>query len=118
MCNYLNRYVPRHVESARPLKNTKNSLKELFLFINNFVSAGNPNPHPVNVSGALSSQNCLQWGRSNLVDPAESPKICLLNRDLGNILSIFPRKKQQNTEFTKFSLVQRKTKGQQLKGNN
>ena len=21
-------------------------------------------------------QNCLQWGRSNLVEPAESPKIC------------------------------------------
>ena len=29
------------------------------------------------------SQNCLQWGRSNLVDPAEWPKIRLLNRDLG-----------------------------------
>ena len=37
-------------------------------------------------------QNCLQWGRSNLVDPAEWPKICLLNRDFGNILSIFPGK--------------------------
>ena len=34
-------------------------------------------------------QNCLRWGRSNLVDPAESPKIRLLNRDFGNILSIF-----------------------------
>ena len=38
-------------------------------------------------------------------DPTESPKIRLLNYDFGNILSIFPRKKQQNTEFTKFSLV-------------
>ena len=37
----------------------------------------------------LKYQNCLQWGRSNLVDPAESPKIRLLNRDFGNILSIF-----------------------------
>ena len=37
-------------------------------------------------------QNRLQWGRSNLVDPAGSPKIRLLNRDLGNFLSIFPRK--------------------------
>ena len=25
---------------------------------------------------------CKQWGWSNLVDPAESPKIRLLNRDL------------------------------------
>ena len=38
------------------------------------------------------NQNCLQWGRSNLVDPAGSPKIRLLNRDFGNILSISPRK--------------------------
>ena len=37
-------------------------------------------------------QNCLQWGRSNLVDPAEWPKIRLQNRDFGNTLSIFPRK--------------------------
>ena len=37
-------------------------------------------------------QNRLQWGRSNLVDPAEWPKIGLLNRDLGSILSVFPRK--------------------------
>ena len=36
--------------------------------------------------------------------PAESPKNRLLDRDLGNILSIFPGK-QQNTELTKFSLV-------------
>ena len=34
-------------------------------------------------------QHCLQWGRSNLADPAASPKIRLLNLDL----------------FTKFSLV-------------
>ena len=30
-------------------------------------------------------------GLVNLVDPAEWLKICLLNRDLGNIMSIFPR---------------------------
>ena len=29
------------------------------------------------------NQNCLQWGRPNLVDPAERPKIRLLSRDLG-----------------------------------
>ena len=34
-------------------------------------------------------QNRLQEGRSNLVDPAESPKIGLLNRDLGSISSVF-----------------------------
>ena len=42
-----------------------------------------------------SCQNCLQWGQSNLVDPAGTPKIRLLNRDLGNILSLnafFPGK--------------------------
>ena len=51
-------------------------------------------------------RNCLQWGRSNLVDPAEWPEIVLLNRDFGSILSIFlRRKKKGNTEFTKFSLV-------------
>ena len=38
------------------------------------------------------NQNCLQWGRSNLVGPTESPKLRLLNWDFGNILSIFPRK--------------------------
>ena len=38
------------------------------------------------------SQNRLQWGRSNLVDPAGPPKICLLNRDFANDLSIFPGK--------------------------
>ena len=30
----------------------------------------------------------------------------ILKRDLGNMLSIFPRQKQQNAEFTKFSSVQ------------
>ena len=34
----------------------------------------------------------LQWGRSNLVDPAEGPIVSFLNRDFGNILSIFPGK--------------------------
>ena len=37
-------------------------------------------------------ENCLQWGGSNLVDPAEWPKIRLLNQDFGNNSSIFPRK--------------------------
>ena len=37
-------------------------------------------------------QNRLQWGRSNLGDPAEWPKSGLLNRDFGSILSVFPRK--------------------------
>ena len=49
-------------------------------------------------------QSRLQQGRSNLVDPAEWPKIGLLNRDFGCFLSVFPRK-QQNTKFTKFSSV-------------
>ena len=38
-------------------------------------------------------QNRLQQGRSNLVDPVGCPKIGLLNRDFGSILSAFPRKK-------------------------
>ena len=50
-------------------------------------------------------QNCLQWGRSSLVDAAGSPNICLLSRDFEDILSVFPRKKKQNTELTKFSSV-------------
>ena len=40
-------------------------------------------------------QNRLQWGRSNLVDPAEGPKIGLLNRDFGSIFSVFLRKKSK-----------------------
>ena len=55
--------------------------------------------------GGQQRSGLFAMGRSNLVDPAESPKIRLLNRDFGNSLSIFPRKKQQNTEFTKYSLV-------------
>ena len=47
-------------------------------------------------------QNCLQWGRSNLVDPAESPKVRLLNRDFGNILSIFPRKNSKTQSSLNF----------------
>ena len=39
--------------------------------------------------------------RSNVVDRAGWPQIRLLNRDSGNILLIFPRKKQRNPEFTK-----------------
>ena len=53
-------------------------------------------------SGIFKNQNRLQWGRSNLVDPAEWPKIGSLNRRVGGILSIFPRKKQPNIEFIKF----------------
>ena len=37
--------------------------------------------------------NCLQWGRSNLVDPAGWPKIGLLNWILGSSLWVFPRQK-------------------------
>ena len=40
----------------------------------------------------LPGQNRLQWGRSDLGDPAEWPKIGLLNRDFGSILSVFPWK--------------------------
>ena len=36
----------------------------------------------------MTNQNHLQWGRSNLGDTAEWPKIGLLNRDLGSILKI------------------------------
>ena len=51
-------------------------------------------------------QNCLPWGRSSLVDAAGSPKIRLLNRDFGNILSIFKGKqRKKSTVFTKFSSV-------------
>ena len=37
-------------------------------------------------------QNCLQWGRCNLVDPAGLPKIGLLNRGFGGILAVSLRK--------------------------
>ena len=37
----------------------------------------------------------LQWGRSNLVDPAECSKIGLLNRNFGSFLSVVPRKKSK-----------------------
>ena len=48
--------------------------------------------------------NCLQWGRSNLADPAEWPKICLLNRDFGHILSNFPRKNSKTQSSLNFLL--------------
>ena len=48
------------------------------------------NPHCQNLGSK--DQNCLQWGRSNLVDRSGWPKIRLLNRDSGNILSIFQGK--------------------------
>ena len=40
------------------------------------------------------------------VDPAEWPKIGLLNRGFASILLMLPRKKLQNTEFTKLFSVQ------------
>ena len=48
------------------------------------------------------NQNCLQWGRSNLVDPAGAPKIRLLNRDFGNTLSIFARKNSKTQSSLNF----------------
>ena len=48
---------------------------------------------------ALKNRNCLQWGRSNLVDPAEWPNIGLINRDFGNILWVFPRKTQSSLKW-------------------
>ena len=48
------------------------------------------------------NQNRLQWGRSNLVDLAGSPKIRLLNRDFGNILSISSQEKQQKLSSLNF----------------
>ena len=48
------------------------------------------------------NQNRLQWGRSNLVDPAGSPKIRSLNRDFGNIFSIFPRKNSKTQSSLNF----------------
>ena len=49
-----------------------------------------------------SNQNCLQWGRSNSVDPAVSPKIRLLNRDFGNMLSILPRENSKTLSSLNF----------------
>ena len=48
--------------------------------------------------------NCLQWGggRSNLADPAEWPKIRLLNRDFGNIFSIFPKESSKTQSSLNF----------------
>ena len=54
------------------------------------------------IAGKTDNQNCLQWGRSNLVDPAGSPKIRLLNPDFGNILSIFPRKNSKTQSSLNF----------------
>ena len=41
----------------------------------------------------ITFQNCLQWGRSNFVDPVEWPKIRLLSRDFGTILLILAQRK-------------------------
>ena len=51
---------------------------------------------------ALSFQNRLQQGRSNLVDPAGWPKIGLLNWAFGSILSVFPRKKSKTQSSLTF----------------
>ena len=51
-----------------------------------------PEKGPVAPVFSALNQNCLQWGRSNLVDPAGSPKIRLLNRDLGTFCRFFPGK--------------------------
>ena len=48
-------------------------------------------------------QNRLQWGRSNLGDPAEWPKVGLLNRDFGSILSVSPRKNSKTQSSLNFS---------------
>ena len=47
-------------------------------------------------------QKCLQWGRSNVVDLAESLKSRLLNQDFGNILSTFPRKNSKTQSSLNF----------------
>ena len=48
------------------------------------------------------SSTRLESGRSNLVDPAEWPKIGLLNRDFGSILSVFPRKNSKTQSSLNF----------------
>ena len=47
-------------------------------------------------------RNSLQQGRSNLVDPAEWPKISLLNRGFGSILSIFLKKNSKRQSSLNF----------------
>ena len=51
-------------------------------------------------------RNCLQWGRSNVVDPAEWPKIGLLNRGFGSILSLFPGKKKNSKTQRSLNFLQ------------
>ena len=58
-------------------------------------------PNSVRVM-AKSFRTVCKWGRSNLVDRAGWPKICLLNRDLGNILSIFPKKNSETQSSLNF----------------
>ena len=55
-----------------------------------------------NRENSLKIQNCLQWGRSNLVDPAEWPKIHLLNRDIGEHFVDFPRKNSKTQSSPNF----------------
>ena len=55
----------------------------------------------------LSAWSPLQWGRSNLVKPKESPKPGLLNSGFERIMSgFFSEIKRRNAEFTKLPLVQ------------
>ena len=48
------------------------------------------------------NQNCLQWGQSNLVDPAESPKNWFTKLGFWEHFVSFSKEKQQKTEFTNF----------------
>ena len=44
----------------------------------------------------------MQWGRPNLVDPAEWPISGLLNQDFGRILSVFHRKNSKTQSSLNF----------------
>ena len=54
-------------------------------------------------------QNRLQWGQSNLVDPAEWPKIGLLNRDFGSMLSVFLWKNSKTQSSLNFFIPDPRT---------
>ena len=51
-----------------------------------------------------SHQNCLQWGRSNLVDRAGVAENSFTKPRFWEYFVDFSQEKQQNPEFTKFSL--------------
>ena len=61
-----------------------------------------PQPFQHKLCAPLSKSELFAMGSVQFSYPAESPKICLLNRVLGKLLSIFPRKKKQNTESLNF----------------